>query len=514
MAYGLIDDGASVGTKQPLPGARIDQSNPIRRGLIDSLVFTNGVPQNAARSSSTISQTGTPIAEMTSKGMASYLSAGASWNITSATNYAAGDFTIRCVVMFRAFGSYATLIDKDNGGGFREVAFFLNTSGNINYIGIGGVNNTDSVALGLSLNVLYDIVITRIGSTVAFYVDGAFKGNPTLPYSGTTGSANPLVLARNSSGGGANTNAVFLGFDAWGRGLAAYEVKSLAIRPRQLYEPINDPDFCSLGGGGTPVTIDGNVGAALGAGLAANVASAITVAGSVGAALADGLDANIASAITVSGSVGAALGDGLDANVASAITVAASVGAATAAGLSASISTGDTISASVGAAVAAGLSADVASSITVATSVGVATASGLSAGISTGGEVAAGTGAAVAAGLAAVVSSPITVAANVGAASAAGLAGDVQTGSTIPAGIGAAVALGLTAGVSSTYIVVAGVGAAVAVGRTATVSSGSALAIDMPRTRRLGTYLAIQKYRLGATVARRRQRLGGPTTKE
>jgi len=237
-------------TRQPSGPVGINRSNPVSRQIIDSLLFSNGIPINVARTSSTISKTGTPVTEITSKGVASYLSAGASWNITSSTNYAAGDFTIRCVVMFRAFGSYATLIDKDNGAGFREIAFFLDTSGNINYIGIGGVNNTDSVSLGLSLNVLYDIVITRVGSTVAFYVDGRFKGNPTLPYSGTTGSANPLVLARNSSGGGVNTNAVFLSFDTWSRGLSSPEINSLYQNPWQLYVPEKRPLFFSTGGGG------------------------------------------------------------------------------------------------------------------------------------------------------------------------------------------------------------------------------------------------------------------------
>lgn len=237
-------------THQPSSLPSINRENSLSVGLLDALLFLpSGTPVNVARPYIKIDKTGTPIPEKSIKGNASYLSGGASWDIASPTNYAAGDFSFHCIVTFRAFGSYATLIDKDNGAGFREIAFFLNTTGNINYIGIGGVNNSDSVALGLSVNSLRDVVITRLGSVVSFYVDGVFKGTATLPYSGTTGSTNPLVLARNSSGGGVNSNVVFTSFSAWNRALRANEVAALYENPWQLFEADNDPVFYSLAGG-------------------------------------------------------------------------------------------------------------------------------------------------------------------------------------------------------------------------------------------------------------------------
>lgn len=331
-------------TTQPVSVPSINRASSLSVGLLDSLLFLpSGTPVNVSRPYLGVNKTGTPVAEKTVKGNASYLSAGASWDIASTTNYAAGDFSFHCVVMFRAFGSYATLFDKNNGGGFREVAFFLDTSGNINYIGIGGTNNADSVSLGLSLNIFYDIVITRRGSTVAFYVNGVFKGNATLPYSGTTGSTKPLVLARNSSGGGVNTNAVFVAFSTWMRALNAGEVLALYDNPWQLFESDNDPVFSSLAGGGTNTTgtlsstLDTvtlvSVGVVTRSGTLAVTLDAAALVGIGGVATAGALAVTL-DAATLSGAGTVAVGTNRDGSLAAILGTAtlASIGAVTRSG--------------------------------------------------------------------------------------------------------------------------------------------------------------------------------------
>lgn len=372
------------------------------------------------------------------------------------------------------------VIDDDNGT-TRGFQFRVNNTGAAEFIPFtaGGsptvVTGATVTAARAASGFTMAATVTAAGAaavwTGATKVTGSMGAAPRAP------SSTIALLNRKPGGTQTPTTLPVYIAAAWSRVLTDGELQSLALNPWQLFEPENDPVFYSLGGGG--VTVDGNVGAAIAAGLAANVASPITVAGAVGAATAAGLTAGVSSAITIAASTGAAVGSDYAANVASAITVAGSVGAAVGAGLSASVSSGATISTTTGAAVGAGLAAGVASPITVAASVGAATASGLAAGISTGNEIAAGTGAAVGAGLAAGVSSPNTVAGSVGAATAAGLQATVSTGATIPVGIGAAIALGLTGNVAGQIIIPAGLGRALGVGLQAAITVGDEIAASV-----------------------------------
>lgn len=330
------------------------------------------------------------------------------------------------------------------------------------------------------------------GSPV-FNVKGNAVANNTLAIDYADVAAGTLNFADNACGAASGTtDEIVLGTttDAWtSPGLTAGSDFTIKGTSSSLYNAVNPTllttditgftrdgtnhdvgafEYQSAGG----IAVDCGTGTALGAGLAAGVASPITVSAGAGAATAAGLAGGIASPITVAATVGSAVAQGLSAGIASPITISAGVGAASAAGYQADVASGATVSAGVGTAQAAGLSTSVASPITVASGVGSALAAGLGASISSGNEIATAVGAAAASGLAASVASPITVGAGSGAAVGAGLAASVGSGSTVPAGIGAAVSLGLTATVTAETHIALGVGAAAGAGQGASVTSG------------------------------------------
>ena len=91
------------------------------------------------------------------------------------------------------------------------------------------------------------------------------------------------------------------------------ELNALTLDPHQVYVDAE-------GGGGSPVTVNANLGSATAAGLVASIIGAVTIACSLGAATASGQQASVStgSNVTISATLGTATASGYSASVVSA----------------------------------------------------------------------------------------------------------------------------------------------------------------------------------------------------
>jgi hypothetical protein len=159
-------------------------------------------------------------------GPAVSVTGGSSFNIPYLGNIAAGDFTWATWHFPRSWpGTYTVLVDR-GGPGSRELSFFIDTSGNQSYYGIGLSQAADTTALGMTAGKLWFVVYRRIGTTVTMFVNGVNKGQFTA--SGVGGNSNAYhPRGENQSGGGSTYDGLVLTDTAWTRGLSDSEAWAL-----------------------------------------------------------------------------------------------------------------------------------------------------------------------------------------------------------------------------------------------------------------------------------------------
>lgn len=244
--------------KPPL-GARIDWGNPITRKMFDCLVFNEAgsqAPINHASPTIITAKTNTPTWAVRPGGLC--VSGGSTcFEIPDHGNIAAGDCTVRVIHRPTTWdaGGYGLLIGKSATGlNPREIGFMFDTSGNTSYNVIGQSEDGSSIATGMTINRTWDLCITRIGTTVTFYVDGAPKGTVTL--AGTTAVAGErLALGLDRAG----TAGPYVGFyflvQTWLRGLTPHEVTSIYREPYGMFRQLPASRFFFSAGSAAAYTL-------------------------------------------------------------------------------------------------------------------------------------------------------------------------------------------------------------------------------------------------------------------
>jgi hypothetical protein len=155
-----------------------------------------------------------------------------------------GNFTTRVIHAPTTWpGGFTTIYDKGTSvGPSRELAVFVNTSGNISFLAIGAENGgtitSPASTTGMTTGKIWDFVLVVSNGTVVTYVNGKRIGSDSTftALSGSAGSV--MALGRNASGGGSNYDGRIIHFAHWKRPLAAAEIQQLYAEPYAMLRPI------------------------------------------------------------------------------------------------------------------------------------------------------------------------------------------------------------------------------------------------------------------------------------
>jgi hypothetical protein len=235
---------------KPPQGTPLDPTNTSNVGLQLCLTFNegSGPPIDVQYSSLATEVTGLPTWTNSIYGPALTV---------SGSNYIASPFrgngwnnspwSIRIIHNPNWISSFTTLVDGGVSSSQRDMSFFFDTSGNLDFYGVGGqgAGATASIATAMSSGSWWDLVIAGDGLSsgiINFYVNGVNKGSLTSV--NQTGTAfQPLNFGFNSSSGGTSYTGQYALIQYWTRTLAAPEIASLHTNPWHIFQT---PPFCSL----------------------------------------------------------------------------------------------------------------------------------------------------------------------------------------------------------------------------------------------------------------------------
>lgn len=222
--------------RKPGGALAIDWSHPLSNGLVDYLLFNDdGIPANLATPSAVTGSTSNPASVSTALGPARYCTGGADVNVPNHVNYSAGDFTVRIIVLPVTWpANFTALIDKGSAG--RELSFFFDTSGNIDFIVVGTGGGSQSVTTGLTAGSIWDFVALRNSAVdsqnVRVAVNGGnFQTTTSNNLGSTTAAAAALSFGANPSGGGHAADAQYILASIWSRALSDSEISYLYLNP-------------------------------------------------------------------------------------------------------------------------------------------------------------------------------------------------------------------------------------------------------------------------------------------
>ncbi len=195
-------------------------------------------PANLAfpAASTTLAGTSPLVADaMTQEGPAGRVSfggagAGQFYAIPDHGNIVAADFTVRARFVPIGFtGTYSSLFDKDVAG-TRELSLYINASNQLQFLAIGNVSQDNLLVGNLTLNVVHEVVITRIGTAIVAYVDAVDVIHPSNAFSTTAATGGFMQLSLDTQGNN-SPDLNWLTFQIWNRGLSPSEVSQLFQDP-------------------------------------------------------------------------------------------------------------------------------------------------------------------------------------------------------------------------------------------------------------------------------------------
>lgn len=220
------------GEIKPQAGVVLDRSHPSAFRLLDTLLFNEGAKKalNYSKQNQVTAITGTPVMAGTKLGIAGVCAGGASYDIPNWVNYAATDFTLRCIFYPVSWpADFANLVGKT----VAELGVFFDTAGSINFVNFGGTGDGTPVALALTAGRLWDFTMTVAGGVATFYKNG-IPNATTISGFTTTAGTGPLVIGR-AIDGGTNANIRVVLLQTWSRALKQSEIKNLYTNPFDMF---------------------------------------------------------------------------------------------------------------------------------------------------------------------------------------------------------------------------------------------------------------------------------------
>lgn len=226
----------------------VDWDHPLNKGKTGWWVTPNGLPcagnrllDICSRNHATIVNNSTPNNWSSKNGFGTITCTGGSViQIPDFTNLAAGDFTVRVIHKPNSWnGGYTALYDK---GATREMSLFVGATGDISYAGVGTTSASIAISTGMTVDKWWDLVITRIGADLFFYVNGVFVNSNLGGFIGTTASAGTWNFGDNTaSGGGTNYDGQYYSVEYWPFAISDNLIKSAYAQFLSNYQTVDSP---------------------------------------------------------------------------------------------------------------------------------------------------------------------------------------------------------------------------------------------------------------------------------
>lgn len=131
------------------------------------------------------------------------------------------DFTVRIVFELLTIPSNSCSLFVCG----EEFRFSINSSGDTDDIYIGGTLSNPAITLGIQVGKIYDLVLRRIGSTCAIFLNGVQKG--TFTNSGSTEYNEPIYIGYSSDTNYSSLDGYVYSFELYNRSLLTSEIVTL-----------------------------------------------------------------------------------------------------------------------------------------------------------------------------------------------------------------------------------------------------------------------------------------------
>jgi len=168
-------------------------------------------------------------------------------NFADTVAYGGSSWSIQIVFNVVSLGAnYNCLFDRSTGPSGKDITCFMDASGNISYMDIGGGAavagmgaNNGFVPTGFVVGGTYIFTITYDlpSNSIKFYVNGVFIKSSTISGSNTAVSSAVLHIGGNNTGGGSASSFIYYQFVGWKKALSASMVSKLAEDPFVMCRP-------------------------------------------------------------------------------------------------------------------------------------------------------------------------------------------------------------------------------------------------------------------------------------
>ena len=214
----------------------VNRSHPLARALFNCIIFDGLLPIDLVIGIPPYQQTAPQIVTYDGVGRYTNHYSTAKLFYNDLRNIAAGDMTAWIRFIPKSFPhDFSAVFFKGT-----ECSLFLDTSGNLSYHMLGGTVGSVSGTTGFAVNKIANLAMTRVGSAVNFWADGASIGSTTNSgtSSGLAGDLNVIEIGSRANQVGAQDSDFYaLAFMTWSRALSQMELISLQYDVQQFIRP-------------------------------------------------------------------------------------------------------------------------------------------------------------------------------------------------------------------------------------------------------------------------------------
>jgi hypothetical protein len=162
-------------------------------------------------------------------------------------DWLAGDFTVRLISRPRTWtGGFTGLFVVPSN----KIDIWVDTSGNLSYYAAGVASGGLSIGGGMTAGGVWDFALTRIGSNLFAYVNGAALNGGAAFSVGATGTGATSAMSLGGADGGTTFDGDYALFQSWNRALSAGEIAAAYADPYALFLPPATRRFYSYTTGG------------------------------------------------------------------------------------------------------------------------------------------------------------------------------------------------------------------------------------------------------------------------